>query len=124
MKFTYDFTGLTPGQYVVHSVGQDAITKPDGTPAPNLGKQDQVKVTTVSVNTANEAPNVIGLPGSTTMFENASVKVLPFTISDDKTSPDSLGVIASSSNTDLFDVSVSGSGTNRTLTVTPKTKKF
>lgn len=105
-------------------MGQDAITKPDGTPAPNLGKQDQVKVTTVSVNTANEAPNVIGLPGSTTMLENASAKVFNFTVSDDKTTPDGLGVIASSSDTDLFDVAVSGTGTNRTLTVTPKTKKF
>tara|TARA_R110002049_G_scaffold185580_3_gene353826 strand:+ start:55492 stop:58680 length:3189 start_codon:yes stop_codon:yes gene_type:complete len=69
----------------------------------------------------NTAPTVTGIDNQTTPFQTAT-GAIAFTIGDAETSPASLTVTATSSNTSLVpnaSISLGGSGASRTMTLTP-----
>jgi hypothetical protein len=93
------------------------ITVSDGT--------DQSSTTfTLTVNEVvpgNTAPTISNIPDQT-IDQDQSTGAISFTIDDGETSPGSLSLSASSSNTALIqsgDISFGGSGSDRTITVTP-----
>jgi hypothetical protein len=72
--------------------------------------------------TVNALPTIAGLAASTTTNRNAATPALAFTIGDDLTTPVALTVSAASSNSTLIPAAncvLGGSGTNRTVTITP-----
>ena len=76
---------------------------------------------TVNVNWVNDTP-VISTIADRTINEDTSTGAIAFTVADEETSPVSLVVAATSSNTSLISNSnlvLGGSGVNRTLVVTP-----
>jgi len=75
----------------------------------------------LTVNFVDQPPTIAGLPGSVSTGQNTAVTV-PFTIADVDTPIASLITVANSSNTTLVPNSglvVTGTGANRTLTITP-----
>lgn len=78
----------------------------------------------LTITAANSAPVFTGLTNSTTLTN--TVLVIPFTLKDDHTPASSLTPIVTSGNSllvpnDASHLSISGTGTNRTLTITPAT---
>jgi len=76
---------------------------------------------TLTVASGNTAPTITGLTNQTVSY-NSQPAVVSFTIDDIESNENTLAVTASSSNTTLVpsnQIVVGGSGSNRTLTVTP-----
>jgi hypothetical protein len=75
----------------------------------------------VTVNPINDAPTITDI-GDQTIAQNTSTSALAFTVADLDTAAGSLTVSGSSSNTTLVpngNITMGGSGGNRTVTVTP-----
>jgi Ca2+-binding RTX toxin-like protein len=74
----------------------------------------------------NTAPTISAIANQTT-FQNTATAAIPFTIGDVETAASDLTVTASSSNPSLIptgNIGFGGSGTNRTLTLTPIANQF
>jgi VCBS repeat-containing protein len=75
----------------------------------------------------NWRPTLVGLPATATTNEDTALAPIALSVGDDATAPGSLVVTAVSSNTDLIPAAglvLSGSGANRTLTITPAADRF
>jgi len=80
----------------------------------------------LTVNPVNDRP-VLSRIANQTINQNTSTTVLAFTVTDVETPAESLSVVPSSSNPFLVPASglvLNGTGTNRTLIVTPVTNQF
>lgn len=80
----------------------------------------------VSVAAVNDPPTITGLTDRT-INEDGTTGALPFVVSDVESTPGSLVVSGASSNTSLVPVSnivFGGSGSNRTVSVTPAPDRF
>jgi hypothetical protein len=82
---------------------------------------------TLTINPGNTPPVITGLV-TTNMIANGTL-VIPFTLTDDHTDVATITPTALSGNTtlvsnDVAHISLGGSGTSRTLTVTPVTNQF
>jgi hypothetical protein len=82
---------------------------------------------TLTIIPGNAPPVITGLM-TTNMIANGTL-VIPFTLTDDHTAPAAINPMALSGNTslvanDVAHLSLGGSGTSRTLTVTPVTNQF
>ncbi|MDN5203135.1 T9SS type A sorting domain-containing protein [Fulvivirgaceae bacterium BMA10] len=98
------------------------ITVSDG----DLQAQSTFTLTVNEVGPSNTSPTISAISDQT-IDENTSTGAIDFTIGDQETSTDQLTVTASSSNNTLIasaDISLSGSGTDREVTATPKTDQF
>ncbi len=79
----------------------------------------------LTVKTTNTTPTVSS-PGNQIIDENTATSALGITIGDNETNANSLALTASSSNITLIDnagIVLSGSGTSRTITLTPKSNQ-
>lgn len=79
------------------------------------------RVFVVTVTPVDDDPTISVIPDQT-IAEDGSTGPIPFTVNDEETAASALTIEASSSNTTLVpvaNVTVGGSGTNRTITVTP-----
>lgn len=79
------------------------------------------RVFAVTVNPVDDDP-IISVIGDQTIAEDATTGAIPFTVSDEETAAAALNLEVSSSNTTLVpvaNVTLGGSGTDRTITVTP-----
>ncbi len=97
------------------------VTVNDGSPSNNLVRQ----TFQVTVNFINHAPFISSISDTAT-DENVPITV-PFTVSDIETPANNLTLAAQSSNPEVIadaGLSFGGSGTNRTITVTPLTNAF
>jgi formylglycine-generating enzyme required for sulfatase activity len=75
-----------------------------------------------NVNATNTAPTISYFESQTTIIEGSNTVTMHFTVSDDQTTESSLTVSGNSNNTNLVpnaNIVFGGSGTNRTMTVTP-----
>jgi hypothetical protein len=105
------------------------------TPAPNQSGTATITLTvsdgsitasesfTLTVNAVNDAPTIAAITDQTVAL-NTATSAIPFTIADVETAASSLVLGKSSSNPALLPVSnivFSGSGSNRTFTLTPAT---
>ena len=82
-------------------------------------------ITSMTGSTNN--PPIISSIGDQTTPEDTTIVGLIFSINDSETAPDNLTLAASSSNTNLVstaNISFAGSGTNRTVTISPQTNQF
>ena len=80
----------------------------------------------VTVNPVNDAPIITGITGPISIDESTSTGTLNFTVSDVEDAANLLTVTEASSNTALIDSScmtLGGTGTNRTIVITPFTYK-
>jgi hypothetical protein len=80
---------------------------------------------TLTVNAVNDAPTISNITNKST-DEDTDTPAIPFTINDLETSPSNLTLTKSSSNTALIPINkivFSGSGGNRTVTITPADDK-
>ena len=80
----------------------------------------------VSVSAVNDLPTITGL-ADRTINEDGTTGALPFVVGDVESTPGSLVVSGASSNTNLVPVSnivFGGSGSNRTMSVTPAPDQF
>jgi hypothetical protein len=81
---------------------------------------------TVTYSSVNDAP-VVSRPPNLTVNRLNPVPPIPFTVWDAETAADQLGITLTSSNTTLLPTTnmvLSGAGTNRTLTLTPRPNTF
>ncbi|MEO5802635.1 MAG: Calx-beta domain-containing protein, partial [Verrucomicrobiota bacterium] len=72
-------------------------------------------------------PPLLSSVGNQAINEDTPTAAIPFTVDDLETNPDALTISSTSSNTNLVanaDLVLGGSGTNRTLTITPLTNQF
>jgi hypothetical protein len=79
-----------------------------------------------AVFSVNGRPTISAITNQLTL-EDVPTTAIPFTISDSETAPDSLSLLASSSNTNVVPVTnivFGGTGTDRTLVITPATNVF
>nr|WP_255570353.1 Ig-like domain-containing protein [Cohnella sp. CFH 77786] len=88
-----------------------------------VSDEDGLTAQDTFVLTVNDPPTVSDIT-NVTVNENGSTSALSFTVGDAETAPGSLSVTATSSNTTLVpnngaNLTLGGSGANRTLTVTP-----
>ena len=86
---------------------------------------DQANVS-VAITSVNDQPTISSIPPQT-INENTSTAALPVTIGDIETSPGSLLLSATSTNSALVPLSnivFGGGGTNRNVTVTPTAGQF
>jgi VCBS repeat-containing protein len=102
--------------------GSDSFTYTlsDGTTTSNTA------TVSFTINPVNDDPVVSAIADQTT-FQNTATDPINFTISDVETAASALTVTATSSNTTLIpngNITFGGSGTNRTLIVTPATNQF
>lgn len=103
------------------------------TPAPNQSGVATITLTVsdgttsastsfaITVGTFNSAPTISSVANQSTL-QNIPTTAIPFTVDDAQASPDSLGVDGSASNIALVpnsNIVFSGTGTNRTVTITP-----
>jgi len=96
------------------------VTSPSGDNSSLLGGQATAVLTIVDNDSANLPPTISAI-ADTTSDEDVA-KLVAFTIGDDETPAQNLVVTATSSNTVLApnaNLTLGGSGANRTLTVTP-----
>jgi hypothetical protein len=95
------------------------VTANDAQPQNNI----TTRTFTVSI---NGAPTISVVPPQTTIEETASTPI-PFTVGDDATPAASLTVVGTSSNQSLVpnaNVMISGTGSNRTVKLTPLPNQF
>ena len=81
---------------------------------------------TVTVQSVNDLP-AISAVGDQVIPEDASTAAIPFTVGDVETAAEALGVTAASSNPGVVPnagLVLSGTGTNRTITITPAANQF
>jgi uncharacterized repeat protein (TIGR01451 family) len=79
-----------------------------------------------AVFSVNGRPTISAITNRVTP-EDIPTAPIPFTITDAETDPDSLSLVASSSNTNLVPITnivFGGTGTDRTLVITPATNQF
>lgn len=132
-------TLLPEGNITVNTLGSDSATSGSRslslTPANNQIGSTTVTVTltgglepvsdsfTLTVEDVNLPPTISGLPSDPVeITQDSSSNPIPFTIGDPDTALEQLTVTASSSNPSLLpdaNISLAGSGANRTVTVTP-----
>jgi hypothetical protein len=94
-----------------------AVTVNDGQSADYL----VMRVFGVSVNGVNDPPIISSIPNQV-VEQNTATGDVPFLLSDPETAPSSLSVTAISSDQSVVpnaNIRISGSGVNRTITVTP-----
>ena len=80
-----------------------------------------------SMTSSTNNPPIISSIGDQTTPEDTIIVGLILSINDIETAPDNLTLTASSSNTNLLpaaNISFGGNGTNRTVTISPKTNQF
>jgi len=80
-----------------------------------------------SMTSSTNNPPIISSIGDQTTPEDTVIVGLILSINDIETAPDNLTLTASSSNTNLLpaaNISFGGNGTNRTVTISPKTNQF
>jgi VCBS repeat-containing protein len=85
------------------------------------GSRSATRTFTVTVTAVNDTPTISSIPNQT-INEDTPLGPLAFTISDVETAAGSLTVTASSSDTALMpngNITIGGSGTNRTVSLTP-----
>ena len=117
---TFAFTPPEAGPYAlqVQPIGQDQVPMAWG----------PVKSVTAAAGsgTPNTAPTISTIPNQSTN-EDVTTTSIPFSVNDAETAAGSLNVAATSSDTALVpnaNIILAGSGTNRTLTVTPAANKW
>ncbi|HEY4285306.1 MAG TPA: hypothetical protein VGM62_19765, partial [Chthoniobacterales bacterium] len=87
---------------------------------------DMVSISGTVITGSNTAPTITAIPDQT-IGANKSTSTIAFTVNDVETPASQLTVSATSSNPNLIqntDVQLSGTGTNRTLSVTPEANQF
>ncbi len=97
---------------------QDASGQGTVTLTVSDGTSTAQTIFTVTVQPVNQGPRITGIASQLSSAANNVLNV-PFQVSDRETSASNLVVAASIANGSLAAVAVSGSGGNRTLTITP-----
>lgn len=103
-----------------------SVTVDDGQPANNLITQTFTVTVGASRPPPSNTPPVISAISSQTTTQNVAIAAIPFTIGDQESSASSLTLSASSSSPTLIptaNIVFGGSGSNRTVTITPAANK-
>lgn len=80
----------------------------------------------ITVNSVNDQPTISDIQNQA-IYQNTSTAAIPFTVGDKETPAGNLTIAAVSSNITLVrntDIVIGGSGTNRTVTVTPESDQY
>jgi len=124
-------TGIVPQTNLTVTVLTTNTVQVTLVPLTNTSGEVSVDVEGVTADSTNTVPFTVVFrpyPPAIAPISNQSMledgtKVVSFTVSDPDTDPDTLDLWRSSSNTNLIDLPgmiLGGSGTNRTITLTPK----
>ena len=124
------FGGTGENRTLVITPVENANTGSGGTVGITVYVSDGVETTHttfyVTISPVNDAPN-IGFIANQTIYEDASVGPISFTIGDIDSDVELVDVTASSGKASLIDTSgivIGGSGANRTITLTPLANAF